>query len=73
MDRVVPRAEFNSLGDFERRVGGPRCRDIFENFYAIALEGRKQIVDLFRGVFLSGKKIVHFFIKHVAPAFAEVD
>ncbi len=73
VDRVVSRAEFDSLRDFERCMRSFRRGYIFVNFGAIAFERGKEIVDLFRGVFFRREKIVHFFVEHVASALAEVD
>ena len=53
------------------RARGLGRRLIFVNFDAIALKGRQQIVNFFRGMHFGRKRIVHFVIQQVAALFAD--
>src|SRR5579862_690602 len=53
-----------------RGLGGGR---VFVNVDSVALESRKQVVDLFGGVNFGGKVIVHFIVEQVTAVLAQVD
>src|SRR6266853_6810113 len=50
-----------------------RCRNIFVDVDAVALESGEQVVDLFCRAFLGREDVVHFVIDQLTAFLAEVD
>ena len=61
------------LSNRERGIGSLGGRGVFVDFDALALKSGEQLIDIFRGVFLEGKKLDHFVVKQIAALFAEID
>ena len=64
---------FGGFRGFQCRARGLGGGDVFVDVDAVSLEGGKQIVDLFRGVYFRGQDVVDFVVEQVAPLLAHVD
>ena len=64
---------FDGVGGICRRKRSLGAGKVLVHIDAVALEGREQIVDFFRGVHLGRQDVVHLIVEQVAPLLAHGD